>query len=157
MRHFLLLARSIPGLPGGVTLPTAQAPLVALPCFTHALPTAYRSAFATAEFLPLVAAPAKLHLLPATPALKQPIEILDRWSCPADFLALSTPIGEARFTTDRWLERLGFRPSLSSIWAPRSSEAHRAQAQFPAVSGRRNLALSTARFWARAPCCPALR
>src|SRR5258706_6794072 len=113
MRHFLLLPRPIAGLPRSVPLPTAQGPLVALSRFTHALTTAYRSALAPAKFLPLVTASAQLHLLAPAPALKQPIEILDRWPRPADFLALSTPIGEARSTTDRWLERLGLRPSLS--------------------------------------------
>ena len=118
MRHFLPLPRPIPGLSSSVALPTAQRLLVALPCLTHTLTAAYRSAFATAKLLPLIAATAQLHLLSTAPALKQPIEILDRWPRPADFLALSTPIGEARFTTDRWLERLGLRPGLSSIWAP---------------------------------------
>jgi hypothetical protein len=41
-------------------------------------------------------------------------------------LALSTPIGEARATTDRWLERLGFRPA-------------RFRARLPCCSARRRL------------------
>jgi hypothetical protein len=146
MRHFLQPPRAIAGLSRRMPLPTAQRPLVSLSGFAHALSTAYRRAVRTAKLLPPVAAPAQLHLLAAETALKKPVEILDRWPCPADFLALSTPIGEARFTTDRWLERLGFRPSLSSIWAARSSETDGARAQFFAISGRANLVFSTARF-----------
>ncbi len=70
MRHFLQSPRAIAGLSRRVTLPTAQRLLVSLPRFTHALATAYRSAFATAELLPPVAPPAQLHLLATEPALK---------------------------------------------------------------------------------------
>ncbi len=89
MRHFLQLPHAIAGLSRRMPLPTAQRPLVSLPCFAHALSAAYRSALTPAKRLPPVAAIAQLHLLAAETALKKPIYVVDRWPRPADLLALS--------------------------------------------------------------------
>jgi hypothetical protein len=70
MRHFRRPPSAIAGLASRVPLPTAQRLLIALTCFTHAPSTAYRSALATVKLLPLIAAPAQLHLLPTETAVK---------------------------------------------------------------------------------------
>ena len=85
MRHYFKLPLAIAGLPLGMLASTATTSLVAHACLPHPRAPTYRSALLAAKLLSKVAVTAQFHLLPALLAVEEPIEILDRWSRPADF------------------------------------------------------------------------
>ena len=85
MRHYFKLAVAIAGLALGMLASAPTTSLVALASLSHTRAPAYRSTLIAAKLLPEIAVTAQLHLLLALLAVEEPIEILDRWSRPADF------------------------------------------------------------------------
>jgi hypothetical protein len=85
MRHYFKLTCAIAGLALGMPAGSATTPLVPGSRISLARAPAYRSALVAAKLLPAIAVTAQLHLLPAPLAVEETIEILDRWSRPADF------------------------------------------------------------------------